>query len=112
MSIVFYFLYTYFRAYIKDPRSERGRKRLFQTPGPIRCMTQGLLYLNSLVLWDFFAWVFCYAYLKLCYVFMGWDGREPSYRCILYTKGFEFIAFMYTLENMDALSKMVKTQFL
>lgn len=53
MSTFFYFLYTYFRAYIKDPRSERGRKRLFQTPGPIRCKTQGLLYLNSLVLWDF-----------------------------------------------------------
>lgn len=112
MSTVFYFLYTYFRAYIKDPRSERGRKRLFQTPGPIRCKTQGLLYLDSLVLWDFFAWVFCYAYLKLCYVCMGWDGRESSYRCILYTEGFEFIECMYTLENMDALSTMVKTQFL
>lgn len=43
---------------------------------------------------------------------MGWDGREPSYRYILYTEGFEFIACMYTLENMDALSTMVKTQFL
>lgn len=40
---------------------------------------------------------------------MGWDGREPSYRCILYTEGFEFIVCMYTLENMDALSTMVKT---
>lgn len=93
MSTVFYFLYTYFRAYIKDPRSERGRKRLFQTPGPIRCKTQGLPKQSSIM--GFFAWVFCYAYLKLCYVCMGWDGREPSYRCILYTEGFEFIACMH-----------------
>lgn len=35
-----------------------------------------------------------------------WGGMEG---CILYTEGFEFIACMYTLENMDALSTMVKT---
>lgn len=39
---------------------------------------------------------------------MGWDGRESSYRCIFYIEGFEFIACMYILENMDVFSIMVK----
>lgn len=78
MSTVFYFLYTYFRAYIKDPRSERGRKRLFQTPGPIRCKTQGLLYLNSLVLWDFLPGFSAMLIFKtlLCLYGVGWKGTE------------------------------------
>lgn len=56
----------------------------------------------------FFVWVFCYVYLKFCYVCMGWDGRELSYRCIFYIEGFEFIVCMYILENMDVFSIMVK----